>query len=227
MPTITFFGEGDSGGWMIAAREAMLRRDPESNKLVIALKDATVENPEYEGALPGHNELPIDLQEHLGEGEFSSPSDCALHQLPIERQLGRERINRLEKSLAIDAAHGMLVGDFHRLEGEAWQATSKALVQARYRQNRLRTEPWRRWANGFSCFFFVLVGAPLSIRRKHSDFVTSFFLTFLPILLVYYPLMAYGVDRAKAGALPQYAVWLGNAACAIWGLWLLRRVMRY
>jgi len=100
-------------------------------------------------------------------------------------------------------------------------------VGARHRLHRLQTEPWRRWANGFSCFFFVLVGAPLAIRMRNADLWTSFAVCFLPILIVYYPLMAYGVDRAKCGELPPYAVWLGNVILAAAGLWLLRKIVRY
>jgi lipopolysaccharide export system permease protein len=98
---------------------------------------------------------------------------------------------------------------------------------ARHRLFRLQTEPWRRWANGFSCFFFVVAGIPLAIRLRNSDVLTSFFLCFLPILLVYYPLLAFGVDRAKGGVLPPYTVWLGNVFLLLAGLWLLRKVLRY
>ena len=63
--------------------------------------------------------------------------------------------------------------------------------------------------------------------RRNGNALSSFFLCFLPILLVYYPLLAFGVDQAKSGALPPWIVWLGNAVLAGWGLWLLRRVMRY
>ena len=49
----------------------------------------------------------------------------------------------------------------------------------------------------------------------------------LPILLVYYPLLMYSVDRAKNGALPPYSVWLGNAILLACGAWLLRKVFRY
>ena len=90
-----------------------------------------------------------------------------------------------------------------------------------------RAEPWRRWANGFSCFFFVLVGAPLAIRWRSADVWTSFGICFLPILCVYYPLLAFSVDRAKCGVLPPYAVWLGNVVLLVLGGWLLRRVIRY
>jgi lipopolysaccharide export system permease protein len=57
--------------------------------------------------------------------------------------------------------------------------------------------------------------------------LSSFFVCFLPVLLAYYPLLAYGVDKAKGGELPPSVVWLGNAVFILWGVWLLRRVLRY
>lgn len=67
----------------------------------------------------------------------------------------------------------------------------------------------------------------MAIRMKNSDALTSFFLCFGPILLVYYPLLAFGLDRAKSGNINPYAVWLANLALVVWGMWLLRRVIRY
>ena len=67
----------------------------------------------------------------------------------------------------------------------------------------------------------------MAIRRRNQDFLTSFFLCFLPILLVYYPLLVWGVDGAKHGELPAYSVWAGNMLLFIWGAYLLRKVVRY
>ena len=78
------------------------------------------------------------------------------------------------------------------------------------RLNKLRTEPFRRWAAGFSSLCFVLVGAPLAIQMKRSDMMSTFGCVFLPILIIYYPFFHYGFDRAKTGALPPYSVWAAN-----------------
>ena len=43
-----------------------------------------------------------------------------------------------------------------------------------------------------------MVGMPLAIRLKTADVATTFWFCFVPILAFYYPLMAYGVDRARA-----------------------------
>jgi len=67
----------------------------------------------------------------------------------------------------------------------------------------------------------------MAIRLRNRDFLTSFFLCFLPILIVYYPLLAYGIDGAKNGTIPPWAVWAGNALLILWGLWLMGRVTRY
>ncbi|MCA9220195.1 MAG: LptF/LptG family permease, partial [Planctomycetales bacterium] len=100
------------------------------------------------------------------------------------------------------------------------------LAAAQQRLIRLRLEPWRRWASGFSCLAFALVGVPLAIRMRNADFLTSFFLCFLPILLVYYPLFAFGLDQAKTGDLPPHAIWLGNLVCVLIGIYLIRYVQR-
>jgi len=92
---------------------------------------------------------------------------------------------------------------------------------------RLLTEPHRRWSAGFSCLCFVWVGAPMAIRLRHREFLTSFFLCFLPVLVVYYPLLMLGIDGAKHGTVPPATVWAGNLLLIAWGAWLLRRVLRY
>ena len=66
----------------------------------------------------------------------------------------------------------------------------------------------------------------MAIRMRNADFLTSFFLCFLPILVVYYPIFMLGVSRVKAGGLPPPAVWTANILIMLWGLWLLRRVVR-
>ena len=50
---------------------------------------------------------------------------------------------------------------------------------------------------------------------------------FLPILIVYYPLLMFGIDRTKSGIFPPYFVWLGNIILAAIGIWQLRKVVRY
>lgn len=82
---------------------------------------------------------------------------------------------------------------------------------------RLQAEPFRRWASGFSCLAFALLGAPISLRLKHADSATVFGLCFLPILVIYYPLFALGLTLAKNGSIPPYGSWLGNGVLMLLG----------
>jgi len=72
-----------------------------------------------------------------------------------------------------------------------------------------------------------MLGAPVALRMSKSDMVTTFFVCFLPILVVYYPLFAYGLEGAKNGSLPPWGVWGANVVIALAGLVVLRKVMRY
>ncbi len=121
----------------------------------------------------------------------------------------------------------MLSGDFGALTGPSWDLRMAEAKEMQNRLCRLNTEPYRRWSAGFSCLFFVWVGAPMAIWLRNKDFLTSFFLCFSPILAVYYPLMAYGIDGAKNGTIPPISVWAGNVVLLAAGAWLLRRVLRY
>ena len=225
-PVIRFRdAQRDGVEFTVVAREAQLRRNAEGTALSMTLVDSVVHGPHgVEGDFPGEIERIVSLERPAAE---KSPSDYPLQQIPRQRSEVETRIQWLESSLAAEATMALLSGDLNRLDQPAWTSREAVLEAACYRHHRFVTEPWRRWANSFSCLFFVLVGVPLATRMRQSDFVTSFFASFMPILLIYYPLMEYGVDRAKAGALPQYAVWLGNGVCLLWGLWLMRKVVRY
>ena len=65
---------------------------------------------------------------------------------------------------------------------------------------------------------------PLAIWCRTADYWSSFGVAFLPILLIYYPLFALGLEQAKDGGWPPYSVWLGNLALSAVGAWYLRKV---
>ncbi len=91
---------------------------------------------------------------------------------------------------------------------------------------RLKAEPWRRWAQGFSCFCFVFMGIPLAIRLKTADFTATFGVCFLAILVLYYPLFILGTDKAKGGEWHVSGPWLANLALVLIGARMLRRIYR-
>jgi lipopolysaccharide export system permease protein len=210
----------------ISAKSAELRSVPGSGKLTLVLYQPVIDGPDL------HIEHPNDVLERevvikADLGKDPSPSHMALFEIPEAIVRQRDLIDRLGERMVAQAGLQVLTGDFERLSSGAWNEDAKNLQFQKFQLYRMQTEPPRRWANGFSCLCFTLVGAAMAIRMKNADILTSFALCFFPILLVYYPLLMFGLDRAKAGEIDPHAVWLANAILVAWGLWLLRRVIRY
>lgn len=225
-PTLILQASGGRPAWTVSARDAEIKLIPERGKLVVSFNDF-----ELQGAVnysdPGKFEYEFSVEDLTGSTEKNrSPSNYALSEIGPAIQEQEQVVARVEQANVAQAAFGMLTGDFELLSDNSWNANEKEISNARTRLYRLRTEPWRRWANGFSCLCFVLVGVPVSVWMRFSEFIASFFVCFLPILIVYYPLLAVSVDKAKDGVFPPQAVWLGNIVLAAIGAWLIRRVNR-
>ncbi len=91
----------------------------------------------------------------------------------------------------------------------------------------LETEFQARPALALSCLFFTLVGVPVGVWVHKRDYLSSFVTCFLPIVIVYYPLMMFGINLGKEGKLdPAYSMWVGNAVLGLAGLILLWRLVR-
>ena len=226
-PTLSFQSSGQGASATVSAAEAELRADPERSALVVTFRDGTLHMGDYSASFPDSivREVPLDSVSRKSTSS-SSPSEIAMARFATERAGQIARIDRVEQLAAGKTAMAILSGHMELTTPGHVGYERELLKQERNRLNRIVMEPWRRWANGFSCLCFVLVGAPMAIRMRNADFLTSFFLCFLPILIVYYPVFMLGVDLAKRGSVPPMAVWMGNVLITLWGWWLLRSVVR-
>ncbi|MBM3954619.1 MAG: YjgP/YjgQ family permease [Planctomycetes bacterium] len=226
-PTLSIQPSGGGPAVTISAAAAELRANPDAGTLTVLCRNGTLHVGDVKAVFPDtiERELPLDAVSRKGGGS-TSPSEIAMADFAAARVEQAERISRIEQLAAGKRALALLEG---RLEGTLPRAVEHergVAAAERGRYHRIVMEPWRRWANGFSALCFVLVGAPMAIRLRNADFLTSFFLCFLPILLVYYPVFMFGVSQAKSGSVPPVAVWTGNVLVCLWGAWLLRRVLR-
>lgn len=225
-PTLIMQASGSRPPVTVSAREAELRLHPEQNKLSVEFVDLDMTGP-LNWVNPDTQSYDIALDELTGSNEKTrSPSTYALAEIKPAITEQQKLVRGIEQGANAQAAFAMLTGDFDALSDTAWQARERELTNAQSRLYRLRTEPWRRWANGFSCLCFVLIGVPVAMWLRFSEMLASFFICFLPILVVYYPLIAVSVDKAKDGVLPPASVWLGNILLSLVGIWLMRRVNR-
>jgi lipopolysaccharide export system permease protein len=226
-PRLIVHQSADRPPWIASATDAELHLMPDEGKLVISFHDVDVDGPII-WINPETQEFVAPIEELTGiTPKNRSPSNYALAEIAPAIKEQEQTLDRIRQSNLAQTAFGMLTGDFDSLSANAWKPNDKDTEAAKTRLYRLHTEPWRRWANGFSCLCFVLIGIPVSIRMRFSEFIASFFICFLPILVVYYPLLAVSVAKAKDGVFPPYSVWLGNIVLALAGIWMLRRVNRH
>lgn len=211
----------------VTAREAELRSDAEVLRIVCY--DAIVEAQGSMSALLDVIEREIPLNDVSRSGDNSRiPTRVPLKLIPFERARVQEELDDYKRHRAIDLGLPLLTGEFEAYDSQDWQLEADHIQAKLNHLYRLDTEPPRRWSAGFSCLCFALIGAPMAVWRRNADFLTSFFLCFLPILIIYYPLLVFGVEQAKSGAFDPNIVWLGNVVLALWGFWMLRwKVVRY
>jgi lipopolysaccharide export system permease protein len=226
--TLTIMGHGSSSKMTITAEEAVLRCDRAEGVLKVFLRNGMVNvGDKLEWTFPDVQEREIPLADASRAHSSSIWTNLSLRDLPDAIAKAQTQIEQQEQMMAAQAAYQMACGDFDELTSDVWRVYDNDKIELSSRYYRLLSVPQRRWAGGFACLCFALVGAPMAIRLRNRDFLTSFFLCFLPILVVYYPLMIVGADQVKNGNLPTVFVWAGNVMLMLWGVWLLRRVIRY
>lgn len=203
----------------LTAAEAELRTDPKTGILQVICRDGRVEVAgEGYFDFPDERVYNVDHLDalHLDE-DRAPPANLRLSRIPpqIEREkkIIAEADQRIEEALA--RADTGVAEDLERNQ----HRHKKRLL-------RLEAERQRRLANGFGCFCFVCVGIPVAIWWRSSDNVSTFFLCFLPILLIYYPLLVTGETMAREGTFGPSPIWIGNVVLMIVGGMLLWRVNR-
>jgi lipopolysaccharide export system permease protein len=184
-PMLIIQSSGGGRATTVSADEAELRLLLKENKLLLRFRNAEAELEDIYATVPEEFEYPVPLDELSGGStKTRSPSNYALAEIHEAVAEQEELVARAEKSMTAQAGFGLLTGDFDELSHAVWQPYEQQLQAAQVRLHRLHTEPWRRWANGFSCLCFVIVGVPVAAWMRFSEFIASFFICFLPILVV-------------------------------------------
>ena len=77
-----------------------------------------------------------------------------------------------------------------------------------------------------SCLCFALVGCPAGIGASRREYLGVFVVCFLPIVLLYYPILSACYKLAVGGKLPPTTTWAANAGAALTALFLIRWLMK-
>ncbi len=212
----------------IVAEAARITMDRNEDKLVIELVDCFIDiNGQNQFTSPRSEIIEMSLNLAAKSGTSgTSPSQYSIGQIPGElaRQSGQN--NRRREKLATRFAIALASGRYVSLNDVASQNLGAELADTEKKLSRLKTEPMRRWALGFSCLAFVWMGVPLAILIRSADYWWTFGVCFIPILLIYYPIFGLSLEFAKDGTWPASSLWLGNVTLALIGTWLMRKIVR-
>ena len=209
---------------IIKMDEAEIHVDYDQAILTITFTNLLV-NAGNEKFLTHENTFPIPIPNpEKTNPDLKSPSEVSLAEIKDQVEKCNARIAAAQRKMASLTAFSLVTGDSSWATSQTWWNCEYEVAVASERLQRLHTEPSRRWANGFSCFFFVWLGVPLAIRLQRADVFSSFFACFLPILALYYPLLIGGVNGAKSGTLPPSFVWIGNICLGIIGYWFVKQI---
>ncbi len=226
-PTISLHNNDNSPPMTLVAQKAHLNLNTDTDQLKIVLHDTQFDvGSDFFGEWPDRFEYELPLASLAGpKRTANSPSDTALRDISARVAGQNATIQNLKQTLAAKAGMLMLTGNLMELAGNDCRNISSDLKRARYALNRYQAEPFRRWANGFCCLAFVILGATYAIRKRIGDFWTCFAKVFFPIVILYYPFFQFGVNKAKTGEFPPYSVWMGNAFFFILGVLMIRRMI--
>ena len=205
------------------AREARLQVDSSQGRILLTLTDCHVDIPGRGSVWLAEETRALPLP-----GRLNRPKPRHMSIETLKQKLNHEELRQqdLEDQLAIQACFRMTTGDF-----VAWTTDDTGTNRSRLSvatHAKLRTELHSRIAFSSSCFFFVLVGAPLAISQARRQVLTNFLVCFLPIIILYYPIVILCMSQSRSGSVdPAWAMWTGNLLLLLVGAMLFHRCGRH
>lgn len=208
------------------AREAVLRVDKERKQLFIHMRHGIAT---FEDGSKGYFEdrvWEVPLPNNLNSDTNRRARDMTWQELLDKKTEYLEEISKTlveitsNKEILKTPGHApTLPTHIANLEHRITHCKQQALF--------IDVELLMRPALSLGCFCFILVGCPVGIWLSKSDFLSSFITCFLPIVLIYYPLMLCGTGMAKEGRIdPVLLVWGANALIVTIGTGLCWKTIR-
>lgn len=127
-----------------------------------------------------------------------------------------------------EAAMLLAMGEFEELAAGSVQKFATGRVRARNDELRFHTEVHSRFSMSAGCIFFVFIGGPFSMLQARRQFLTTFVMCFLPILLIYYPILFLMLNLSRSASVNAvWAMWIPNLILFVVGFGMLLRVTRH
>ncbi len=223
-PTFRYSPPG-SDPVMIQAQQATISFDMTAREIVLHLDRGQADLGGDKSISIRDNDVRFPMPKELADAH---PRHLTIRE--IRQAMGKLQSELDDYVVAKDlrALFALTLGEFHDL------GTDESLYHREFEKpkesdlRKLHTEVHSRLAMSTSCLFFVLIGGPFAMLQARRQFLTSFILCFVPILVVYYPLALGMMNLSKTGSAdPTWAMWVGNAVLLTAGLHILRKVLRH
>jgi len=222
-PTI-HYAPRDQKPITLQAQEATLEFDLDQKRVILHLVRGHIDIPgerriwvteeHYPFPLPYDNKKPKPRHQSVGEiRDQLDETTTMMAEMCDERDM--------------ESIVALTLGTFERLSQHDLRQHDLVQIDSRNTLLKLQTEVHSRFALACSCFFFAFLGAPFAVLQARAQFLTSFFLCFMPILVVYYPIILLTMNLAKNGSAPAMALWGGNTVIFSVAMYFLRRVIRH
>lgn len=208
----------------LQAEEATLEFDLEHQQVILHIIKGHIDFPGKPRFYVEKDDFPFPLP---SQSAMAKPRHMTVRSIKSELGGLQEERDELEFHRDIEVAMVLALGDFERFNSPEINTDLPQNQVKTKRQNKLKTALASRFALSCSCFFFVLVGCPFSIAQARRQFLTSFFMVFMPILLFYYPIVLLTMNLAKLGKVEaSWSLWAGNIGLFLIAIHLLRKVLR-
>ncbi|HQX50994.1 MAG TPA: LptF/LptG family permease [Planctomycetaceae bacterium] len=210
----------------VQAETARIHFDLEGKQILVNLKNVSgVGADSNVSGKMQHSELTFPLEPELGKVKARDLPMTTLQQ-GIERVQSDQ--DRLVAEKNIEAAMMLLTGEFAQLAGADFESMNAEQRRATKDERRFRSEIHNRFSMSASCWFFAFLGGPFAMLQARRQFITSFIICFLPILVVYYPTMFLIINLCKTGSIaPWWAMWVPNIIVGTAGFFVLRKVVQH
>ena len=150
--------------------------------------------------------VPMDVDLIRRDREYRSDQEMRFPELVAKMNELKGELGDMEAGVAEQAAKAEL-GEAERMRLDEMKTR---LRYKRLELNRYEVEFQKKLSLAFSCFFFLLFGAPLGILLRRGGVGTGFIVG-LVFFAVYYVLLLAGQNMADQGKLPAWlGMWLPN-----------------
>ncbi|MBC7965217.1 MAG: LptF/LptG family permease [Fuerstia sp.] len=212
--------------YTVCAEAARLRFDLNEKEILVHLKNVSGggAGSDFSGEMK-HSELRFPLEMELAKVVSRNLTMDTLRQEIVRAEIDQERL-ATEKN--IEATMLLFTGDLQQLASEEISELDKQAARAVTNGLKYRAEIHNRFSMSASCWFFAFLGGPFAMLQARRQFITSFIICFLPILIIYYPVMFLMLNLCKSGTLdPWWAMWVPNMIIGSAGFLVLRKVLQH